>query len=278
MPIGTLSLDRVQELVARQKKLEEELESMDKTTPKILWLRDLAALEKELDVLDAKEAEQEKRRRPAKNSIGEKVCKAAVKKQPKKTAAKPQKANFAGSDDDDFETKTVGQNKKPPKKTSAPVIDDEDEALEQKDHLAVYNFDDSSSEHGAIKTETTEQEAKKGMKEPSKIGTAKNATAPLTKLSGENEDNKFAVEEARVDNKTGGRKPAAKKTKKSTNRKRVPAQSNSSDPSPEKKVRKMSDSNKKDGSVLPRPPSGSSAQPVVAPRRSARLNHSTSTD
>ena len=30
---------------------------------------------------------------------------------------------------------------------SAPVTDDEDEALELKDRLAIYNFDDSSLEH-----------------------------------------------------------------------------------------------------------------------------------
>ena len=53
LAIGTLTLEKVQELVARQKKLEDELESLGKTTPEILWLRDLAALEKELDVSSA---------------------------------------------------------------------------------------------------------------------------------------------------------------------------------------------------------------------------------
>mgnify|MGYP000892098067 CR=1 FL=1 len=51
MPIGTLTLEKVQELVARQKKLEDELESLGKATPEILWMRDLAALENELDVI-----------------------------------------------------------------------------------------------------------------------------------------------------------------------------------------------------------------------------------
>ncbi|KAF7063584.1 hypothetical protein CFC21_070099 [Triticum aestivum] len=276
MPIGTLSLEKVQELVARQKKLEDELESLGKATPEILWMRDLAALENELDVLDAKEAEQETRRRLQMNSIGEKVCKAAPKKQCKKTAAKPQKVNF--------ETKPAAQKKKRPNKASAPMKDDEDEAVELKDRLAVYNFHDSPPEHSAIKTETAEgqQEGKKGKNDPSKRGVANKATAPLTELSGENEDNKFAVEEVQVEKKTGGRKLAAQKPKKTTNRKRVPAQSNSGDPSPEKKVRKMSDSsfNKKSSLVAQTAiedaeaplPSGSSAQPV-APRRSARLKH-----
>ncbi|XBI78676.1 hypothetical protein VPH35_088327 [Triticum aestivum] len=274
LAIGTLTLEKVQELVARQKKLEDELESLGKTTPEILWLRDLAALEKELDVLDAKEAEQEIRRRLAKNSIVEKVRKAALKKQPKKTAAEPQKENCAGSDDEDFETKPAAQKKKRPNKASAPVTDDEDEALELKDRLAIYNFDDSSLEHNG------NAHARQRI-----------AMAPLTELSGENKDNKFAVEEVQVEKKSGGRKPAALKPKKTTNRKRAPAQSNSGDPSPGKKVRKMSDSNKENVSVLQRvasastgaedaepcPPSGSSAQPV-APRRSARLKQSTSID
>jgi DNA topoisomerase II len=201
--------------------------------------------------------------------------------------------------------------------------DDEDEALELKDGLAVYNFDDSPPEHSgnthvlctakysyllqkfyadhlqcyvcaAIKTETTEgqQEGKKWKNDPNKRGAANKATAPLTELSGENEDNKFAVEEVQVEKKTGGRKPAAQKPKKTTNRKRALAQSNSGNPSPEK-VRKMGDSsfNKKSGLVaqtvasastatedVEAPlPSGSSAQPV-APRRSARLKQSTSID
>lgn len=110
-------------------------------------------------------------------------------------------------------------------------------------------------------------------------------------MSGENEDNKFVVEEVQVEKKARGRKPATEKPKKTTIRKTAPAQSNSSDPSPEKKVRQMRDSpfEKKSGPVLQRVaiaststedveaplPSGSSAQPV-APRRSARLKQSTS--
>ncbi|XP_073354928.1 uncharacterized protein [Aegilops tauschii subsp. strangulata] len=280
MVIGTLTLEKVQELVARQKKLEDELESLGKATPEILWLRDLAALENELDV------SRDKTYSGKKNSIGEKVSKAALKKQPKKTAVNPQKANFAESDGEDFETKPAAQKKKRPNKASAPVIDDEDEALELKDRLAVYNFDDSSPEHNAMKTET-----KKGRNELSKRGTSKNAMAPLTDLSGDNKDSKFVVEEVQVEKKAGGRKPAAQKPKKTINRKRALAQSNSGDPSPGKKVRKMSDSNKENVSVLQRvasastgaadaepcPPSSSSAQPV-APRRSARLKQSTSID
>uniref|UniRef100_A0A453T0C0 DNA topoisomerase (ATP-hydrolyzing) n=2 Tax=Aegilops tauschii subsp. strangulata TaxID=200361 RepID=A0A453T0C0_AEGTS len=48
---GTFTPEKVQELIAQQKKLEDEAESLGKATPKTLWLRDLDALEKELDVI-----------------------------------------------------------------------------------------------------------------------------------------------------------------------------------------------------------------------------------
>ncbi|XP_073361421.1 DNA topoisomerase 2-like isoform X2 [Aegilops tauschii subsp. strangulata] len=82
---GTFTPEKVQELIAQQKKLEDEAESLGKATPKTLWLRDLDALEKELDVIDAKfEAEQKKMRCwREKKPQGERASEAA----PKITAA-----------------------------------------------------------------------------------------------------------------------------------------------------------------------------------------------
>jgi DNA topoisomerase-2 len=129
--------------------------------------------------------------------------------------------------------------------------------------------------------------------------------ASLVELSDEDiaEPIDDSEDEAPVEKKTGGRKPAAEKPKATTVRKRGPApskgmkqkvldealkpddDSNASAPSPEKKVRKMRPSpfNKKSSSILQRvgsaststedadaPPSGSSAEPVVAPRRIVR--------
>lgn len=52
---------------------------------------------------------------------------------------------------------------------------------------------------GAAESETTkEHKGKKRQNEPSKRGTTKKATTPLTKLSGESEDNKFVMEEAQL--------------------------------------------------------------------------------
>lgn len=153
MAVGTFTPKKVQELIAQQKKLEDEAESLGKATPKTLWLRDLDALEKELDVIDANfEAEQKEMRCwREKNPQGEKASEAA----PKITAAKSHKA-------------------------SAPVAvrDNEDEVLERKERfLVAYNLD-SSPEHSAMEAETTEgqQKGKKRRTEPSKIGN--NSSAP----------------------------------------------------------------------------------------------------
>ena len=50
MAIGTLTLERVQQLIAQQENLRKEVERLSKTEPTELWLKDLEALEKELDV------------------------------------------------------------------------------------------------------------------------------------------------------------------------------------------------------------------------------------
>ncbi|KAF7085410.1 hypothetical protein CFC21_088844 [Triticum aestivum] len=289
MSIGTLTMEKVKELIAQQNKVEADLEILRNTEPKTLWLRDLDALEKELDVLDAKlEAEQNDRsRKRAKNSEKARDPKPATKKQPKKATAKSQKA---GSDDDvDYKgdiLKPAAQKKKPPpKKASAPVKDEvkdeEDEVAELKDRLAAYNIhSDNSPEPSAMETEE-HQEGKKGRNGPSKRGAAKKAMSSLAEISDEDiaephhesEDGGSSME---VEKKTKGRKPAAEKPK-TTIRKRAPTQSKGmrqkvmeeifkptddstlSAPSPEKKVRRIRDSpfNKKSGSVLHRMASSS---------------------
>ncbi|KAK1619077.1 hypothetical protein QYE76_024594 [Lolium multiflorum] len=326
MSIGTLTLEKVQQLIAQQENLRKEVERLSKTEPKELWLKDLDALDKELDRLDAifvkaqekRSAAREKNRKKKKDA----ESKAAPKRQPKKTAAKSEKA---GSDDEDYGApapKPAAQKKKPAKKASAPVKEEEEEMLELKDRLAAYSINDSSPELSAMDTETTEgqQKGKKGRNVPSKRGAAKKAMTSLIELSDEDiavptdesEDEEFAmITEAPVEKKARGRKPAAEKPaaekpKTTAARKRAPApskgmrqkvleetfkpvdDSNSSAPSPEKKVRKIRASpfNKKSSSILQRgststedanaPPSGSSAEPV-APRRTVRERKTTLT-
>lgn len=50
LAIGTLTIEKVQELCNERDKFKGEVEELRKATPKSLWLKDLDYLEKELDV------------------------------------------------------------------------------------------------------------------------------------------------------------------------------------------------------------------------------------
>ncbi|KAF9593284.1 hypothetical protein IFM89_021040 [Coptis chinensis] len=58
MSIGTLTLEKVQELIASKDRLVEDIEEYKKVTSKSLWLKDLDALEKELDKQDKADEEE----------------------------------------------------------------------------------------------------------------------------------------------------------------------------------------------------------------------------
>ncbi|GJN14056.1 hypothetical protein PR202_gb00831 [Eleusine coracana subsp. coracana] len=231
---------------------------------------------------------------------------AAPRKKPVK------KANGDWSGGEDFE----GENKKP---ASASKSDEEEDYVPTlKDRLAAFNIDDSP-DYSAMDTETTGQQNEgKGRKGASKRGAARKVLASLAVMSSDDEDDDddegddFAMKEVlEVEKQKKGRvrkATVAEKAKATTIRKRAPAQgkvlkqkvldemlkptedSNTSAPSPEKKVRKMRNSpfHKKSGSVLQRgaaaatttsensadtsPPSGSSIETIAAPqpRRTAR--------
>jgi DNA topoisomerase II len=50
MPIGALTLEKVQQLCTERDKLEAEVDELRKASPKSLWMKDLDALDQELDV------------------------------------------------------------------------------------------------------------------------------------------------------------------------------------------------------------------------------------
>ncbi|KAK1605914.1 hypothetical protein QYE76_029587 [Lolium multiflorum] len=139
MSIGTLTREKVQQLIAQQENLSLEVERLRLTEPKSLWFKDLDALEKELDKLDAiyQKAQEKRRAAREKNRKNKEAgTKAAPKRQPKKTYVKSEKA---GSDDEDYGApmpKAAAQKKKPAKKAIAPVKEEEEEMLELKDRLA----------------------------------------------------------------------------------------------------------------------------------------------
>ncbi|RLN08265.1 DNA topoisomerase 2 isoform X2 [Panicum miliaceum] len=310
MAIGTLTLEKILELNAEREKLVKEVEVLENTTPKSLWLRDLDTFEKDLDVLDQIDLAEEEERIMKREKNANNGKKAGPKKQRKKAAVKLPKveSDTEGDGAEPAVAKRGAQRKKPAKKASAPVDEDEDDMPSLKDRIAAVSLNDSSPDGSAMETETTEEQNEdKGVKGPSRRGGGKKVSSSLAVISDDEDDDvDFAMEvpEVQAPKQGRGRKTAAAtKPKAAGTRKRAPAQgkgkammlkptedSNTSAPSPEKKVRKMRESpfNKKSGSILQRgstaasassettaeasPPSGSSAEPVAAlqPRRTAR--------
>ncbi|PPR98423.1 hypothetical protein GOBAR_AA22235 [Gossypium barbadense] len=91
MAIGTLTLEKVQELCSDRDKLEHEVEELRKHTPKSLWLKDLEELEKQLDEQDQAdlEAEEENSKNRAKGGVaGKKARRPVAPKNPKKVNKK----------------------------------------------------------------------------------------------------------------------------------------------------------------------------------------------
>ncbi|XP_073361898.1 DNA topoisomerase 2-like [Aegilops tauschii subsp. strangulata] len=218
-----LFTENVPDLIAQQEKLEGELESLLNTEPEILWLRDLDALEKELDVLDAKfEAQQEQRRYEHQHifSEGAKASTTAPRIQPEKATANSQKANLSVGDNEEHAATflTAAQNKKPPKKASAPVRDDDEGSPALRDCLAASILPEPS----AMEAQTKE-ELQKGKNEPSQRHASEKAMPSLTEFSEEDmegEDEEFPME---VEKETIGGKAAAEMPKTAI-RKRVPAE------------------------------------------------------
>jgi DNA topoisomerase-2 len=267
MAIGTLTLERVQQLIAEKGRMENEVAELKRTRPKSLWMRDLDAFEKELDALDEKDSMDAEERRATRNAGGGAAPnKAAPKRRPRKTATNTQaaessdgnaaapavpkpaaprkkpagKASLADSEDEDYIAaipKPAAQKKQPAKKASTQLSDDEDdEVLALKDRLAAYNLDDHS-EDTAMETETTEEQAKgkKGRKEPSKRGAAKKAISSLAVISDDEEDETVPIDEDDEDDfameevpvKKGRGKKPAAEKPKAATRKRAPAQGKS---------------------------------------------------
>ncbi|KAL5666204.1 hypothetical protein ACJX0J_026312, partial [Zea mays] len=142
MSIGTLTLEKIQELNAEKQKLVDDVVELMNTSPKSLWLKDLDAFEKELDVLDqmdlAEEVQREKRIKEGKKG----GSKAAPKKQPKKAAPIKLESSTEDNAAEPVVAKRGAQQKKAPKK--APVDEEEVDMPSLKDRLAAFNINDSS--------------------------------------------------------------------------------------------------------------------------------------
>ncbi|KAG6761071.1 hypothetical protein POTOM_034263 [Populus tomentosa] len=189
MAIGTLTLERVQQLCADRDKLNGEVDSLRKTTPKVLWVKDLEALEMQLDMLDEYDAEAEEARRKlkgggAKGEAGFKVSKQAPKyprKYTKKAINEEVSVETTGTSSS-FAIETASSenaaavvkpkgragSKKAPAKMQeklSPVLDeiDEDDEIESlKDRLNAYRLDSSPEQSADMETDALQVPARRG--------------------------------------------------------------------------------------------------------------------
>ncbi|KAG5253909.1 DNA topoisomerase [Salix suchowensis] len=139
MAIGTLTLEKVQQLCADHDKLNGEVDILRKTTPTALWVKDLEALEMQFDALDKYDAEAEEARRKLKGDAdGEAGFK--VSKQNAAEVVKPK--GRAGS------RKAPAKKEKP-----SPLMDEDDEIESLKDRLDAYRLDSSPERSAYMETD-----------------------------------------------------------------------------------------------------------------------------
>ncbi|KAL3726570.1 hypothetical protein ACJRO7_031468 [Eucalyptus globulus] len=233
MAIGTLTLEKVQELCADKDKLVNEVDDLRKATPENLWLEDLAALEEKLneqEKIDA-QAEETRKARSKTNGVGTKVSRQAPKK-PRQNNSKAKnseaQAEVTRGSTIALEAENVADVAKPkrgagakkapaPKpRKSASVSDDEDfELLNLRERLAAYNLESSPDNSSALEDKVPEIPVK--AKEPSKRAASKKKASVILSDTSEEEnsndsgddDDKIVDSEAEVAKKKGGRKPAA---------------------------------------------------------------------
>ncbi|KAK6933820.1 DNA topoisomerase, type IIA, domain A [Dillenia turbinata] len=291
MAIGTLTLEKVQELCAERDKMSQQVDALRKATPKALWLRDLDALENELNEQDTRDEEtrNELKKNRAPGEPGRKVSRQAPKNPRKPTKKAAERVTDPMEISASLETvpevaKPNGQaavSKKPPAKKTTVVLNDDDdnedeEVLELKDRLAAYNLKSSPEHVPAMETEVSQVPAKK--KEPVRRATAKKKlAASISVISDDEEDDDVSDEDFDVEvvtaaeGKKGAKKAAAAAKPAAASKRGAPASkktqllgqklitdllkpSENEGISPEKKVRKIRASpfNKKSGSLLGR--------------------------
>ncbi|KAK6928758.1 Histidine kinase/HSP90-like ATPase [Dillenia turbinata] len=288
MAIGTLTLEKVQELCADRDKMNQEVDTLRKATPKALWLRDLDALENELNEQDIRDEETKNglKKNRAPGDPGRKVSRQAPKNPRKPTKKAAERVIDPMEISASLETvpevakphDQVGVAKKPPAKKTSVVLndDDDEEVLELKDRLAAYNLKSSPEHVPAIETEVSQVPAKK--KEPAQRPAARKKPATSVSVISDDEkdddtsDEDFDVEVvAAPEGKKGAKKAAATAKPAPATKRGAPANkktrllgqklitdvlkpSENAGISPEKKVRKIQASpfDKKSGSLLGR--------------------------
>ncbi|KAK9154871.1 hypothetical protein Sjap_002351 [Stephania japonica] len=214
LAIGTLTLEKVQELCAEKDKLTDEVEELRGASPRSLWEKDLDALENELDVLDKNDAQAEVARKAMKNKVmteaGMKASRQAAKNPRKNNTKKTNNATVDNNASASVSSTTMevdnvvaeatkpkgragGTRKAPTKKMEKLTLVDEEEeeedeeVLSLKQRLAAYNLD-SSPAQSELETEVA-KEAPAKKRQPSKRTTTKKAPPPsnLTEISSDDD-------------------------------------------------------------------------------------------
>ncbi|CAA3012625.1 DNA topoisomerase 2 [Olea europaea subsp. europaea] len=280
MSIGSLTIEKVQELCNNRDKLIQEVEEMRQATIKSLWIKDLDALETELDEQDKRDALAEEDELEIKPKRGRKAPKPAMKNPRKnnkkvgKTESVVEPMEISTNSEIEKDNARVAVQKKAPRKGKSVAAlkdeEDDDEILALNERIAAYNLDSSPDHEEVAEAEVSEVQIKK--KGPTKRAAAtKKPLSTVTEISDDEDDQDFDLEGGMPaeEKKKAGRKPAAAKSAKPPpGMKRGPAAKQSqlmgqklitevlqgAVDSPEKKVRKMriSPFNKKSGSVLGR--------------------------
>ncbi|XP_022152632.1 DNA topoisomerase 2 isoform X2 [Momordica charantia] len=239
LAIGTLTIEKVQELCNDRDELKGEVEDLRKATPKSLWLKDLDTLEKELDEMDRNDAQAEEVRKQqrikANNDVKPKISRNAAPKAPRNSKKTINSETIAESMDTTSSSTTMEvasnavvkpKGKAAPRKAPAKkgkVVnhndDDDDEVLELKDRLAAYKIDSSPDRSEAMETEVPQVGAAAKKKEPSKRAPAKKKTTAKSAQISDNDDSDdddFEIKEVAppAAKKGGGRKAANAKTTK----------------------------------------------------------------
>ncbi|XP_016170360.1 DNA topoisomerase 2 isoform X1 [Arachis ipaensis] len=284
LPIGTLTIESVQKLLAEKDEKEKEFEILKATPPTSMWMKDLDELEKKLDEMDSKAAEEQQKRSSQGNrkTSNRGISAAAAAKKPPQPRKNTKKATKAEPENDNSSMEIenhveVAKPKGRPKKAPAKKVVDEDEILSLQERLAAYNFGASSDQSSAAMEAEAPPEAPAARK--GKTGRAKKKSSSTILLDSSDSDNVEDEDDGDDDfeildqaaseagKKKGGRKPAAHKaakapaaTKRNLGSKRSQKLSTEmlkpaeEETSPEKKVRRMRPSpfNKKSGSLLGR--------------------------
>ncbi|XP_042007097.1 DNA topoisomerase 2-like isoform X1 [Salvia splendens] len=287
LSINTLTLEKMQELLAEREKRVAEVEDLKSTSVKMLWMRDIDALEaklvEELNKYEKKWEEDRKRihdgayaKGPQKNPR-KKTQKTTTKKEPAEDPMEVSQNTMPQTDKAAEVKKPRGRapakKKAPAAKVTSTADEDEDEISDLRQRMAAYNFNSSPDRSEDMESEvsqvpTNNQAAKRDV-------TKKTTLSSVSEIDDSDDDiveiidDDFETEEKK---KKGGRKPAngkaVGKPPPAATKKRAPASKKPqlvgqklitqvlkpAEVSPDKKVRKMRASpfNKKSGSILGR--------------------------